>query len=455
MDSDTITALSTPPGKGGLAVIRLSGPNTLPILSRIFLPFPTQPTPRHAYHGFVTNGNHTIDEGIAIFYQTPSSYTGEDSAEISIHSNPLLVEEVLNLVCSLKPKNARIALPGEFTFRAFKNGKMDLIQAESVNELINANSRTYAHMKFSSLEGKLSHFMNALKDDLVNLAVQVETKIEFQEDQFFQDIDVNQFLTSPLARLDSLLANARFNHLLDKGLNVVIAGKVNVGKSSLFNTLLMEERSIISPTPGTTRDFIKEKIYIDGFPIEITDIAGINRQTTDLVEQAGIERSLAILDSCDAVIFMLDASRPIEDTDKDIYDRIKNKNNLIIANKQDIIDISAWSDINSHFPGQTIIPISVKDHLHIDAVTAFLKQLTHHIKEKETEFTVNQRQKKLLKELRDILCQVNDLSQNHGGHFELLAEDIRLAIDIIGQLMGTVTTDDILEKIFSQFCVGK
>jgi tRNA modification GTPase len=455
LDSDTIAALASPLGRGGVAVIRISGEKTLAVLRRVFDKLPAKPIPRHAYHGFVSDGGKHIDEGLAVFFNAPHSYTGEDVAEISIHSNPFLVEEVLNLIFAVEPQCIRAALPGEFTFRAFKNGKMDLIQAEAVNELINANSRYYVHMKFGSLEGRLSKLMARLREDLIDLGVLIETKIEFEEDQFFDEIHIAGRLDQPLKRLDALLANARFNDLLNKGINVAIVGKANVGKSSLFNALLMEERSIISPTPGTTRDFIREKIYIDGFPIQLTDVAGINRETSDDIEAQGMRRSLEILESCDAAIFVLDASRPLEKTDRDIYDRVKNKKKLIIANKRDIMAPAVWAFIESYFKGEEVVRVSVKEHENIDAVTGFLKAMLTGIKDKEAEFTVNRRQKQALEELRQVLCRVREMMEHLAGHAEIAAEEIRRALDIIGRLTGEITPEDILDKIFSEFCVGK
>lgn len=461
MDGDTVAALSTPLGRGGIAVIRISGGNTLPILRRLIETLPSAIEPRRAYHGFITANTPDkkhIDECVAVYFKAPHSYTGEDVAEISIHSNPFIIEEVLNLVFLQDQSGeaeARNALPGEFTYRAFKNGKMDLIQAESVNELINANSRYYAHMKFGSLEGRLSRFMEELKEGLVNLGVLIETKIEFEEDQFFDAIEIARPLKEPLKRLDAILTNARFNDLLNKGLSVVIAGKVNVGKSSLFNTLLMEERSIISATPGTTRDFIREKLYIDGFPVDITDVAGINRETADVIETIGIKRSLEKMETCDAVIFMLDASQPVDHTDREIYELIKNKKRLIIANKTDIADPGVWDSIGAVFGEEAIVNVSVKDHVNIDAVTGFLEGIIRDIGEREAEFTVNRRQRGLLEELRVVLKRAGDMVGEHSGQVELVAEEIRRALGIIGQLMGEVTPDDILNKIFSEFCVGK
>jgi tRNA modification GTPase len=455
MDTSTIAALSTPMGRGGIAVIRISGQKTTEILRKIFEKLPDEIVPRHAYHGFIKDNGRHIDECLAVFFKAPNSYTGEDAAEINIHSSPFVIEEVLKIILRIYPTGVRAALPGEFTYRAFKNGKLDLIQAESVNELINANSKYYAHMKFGSLEGKLSRFMTDLKEDLINLGVQIETKIEFEEDQFFDEIAIARHLEEPIKKLDTLLANARFNDLLNKGLNVVIAGKVNVGKSSLFNTLLMEERSIISSTPGTTRDFIREKLYIDGFPIDITDVAGINRDTDDQIESLGIQRSLEKLENCDAVIFMLDASRPVDKTDKSIYERIKNKKNLIIANKVDIKAPETAGSISSYFEGEKITNISVKEHVNIDAVTCFLEGLIRNVKTREAEYTVNQRQKYLLEQLKTVLTGVRGLVEAGGSQTEIIAEEIRRAVQLIGELMGEITPDDILDRIFSQFCVGK
>jgi tRNA modification GTPase len=458
MDGDTVAALSTPLGRGGIAVIRISGENTLSILRRLIETLPSAIEPRRAYHGFITADKKHIDECVVVYFKAPHSYTGEDVAEISIHSNPFIVEEVLNLIFlhdQTGESRARSALPGEFTYRAFKNGKIDLIQAESVNELINANSRYYAHMKFGSLEGRLSRFMEALKEALVNLGVLIETRIEFEEDQFFDAIEIARPIKEPIKRLDTILSNARFNDQLNRGLSVVIAGKVNVGKSSLFNTLLMEERSIISSTPGTTRDFIREKLYIDGFPVDITDVAGINRETADQIEAIGIRRSLERIETCDAVIFMLDASRPVDDTDREIYRLIKDKKRLIIANKADIAGPGTRDSVRSAFGDETVVDVSVKDHVNIDAVTGFLEGIIRDIGEREAEFTVNRRQRGLLEELRGVLKRAGDMAEESPGQVELVAEEIRRALGIIGQLMGEVTPDDILNKIFSEFCIGK
>jgi tRNA modification GTPase len=332
---------------------------------------------------------------------------------------------------------------------------MDLLQAESVNELINANSRYFAHMKFGALEGKLSRLMEQLKEELVSLGVLLETKIEFEEDQFFDEISSAEQLEKPLKQLETLLASSRFNQLLNRGLNIVIVGKVNVGKSSLFNTLLMEDRSIISSIPGTTRDFIKEKIFIDGFPIELTDAAGFNRETRDEIEAQGIQRSLEKVKSSDAVLFILDASGSFDHSDKEIYHLIKQKNKLIVVNKLDIKDQTQLDAITDYFKDEEILRISVKEHTNIEGITKFFKRMIKDIKGKETDFTVNHRQKLALEELQAILIRVKKMAAVRFNQVEIIAEEIRGAVEIIGQLLGEVTPDDILNKIFSEFCVGK
>lgn len=452
MDDDTIAALSTPPGRGGIAVLRISGDKTRQIIGEVVENLPLKIVPRKVYHSFIFENKKRVDECIVTFFKAPQSYTGEDLAEISIHSSPFLVETILELIYR---KQARAALPGEFTYRAYKNGKMDLLQAESVNELINANSAFYAAMKFGSLEGKLSRMIKKIRHNLVQLGIKIETKIEFEEDQGFTEITITAELEDTMKSLQKVLTNSRFNQVLDKGLNVVIVGKVNVGKSSLFNALLLEERSIISAIPGTTRDFIKEKLYIAGLPIEITDVAGINRQVNDDIEAQGIKRSLEKITKSDAVIFMLDVSLPVEETDFEIYNLVKNKRKIVTANKMDIVRPRVLENINSAFKKEKILEISVKENWNIDKIRDFLKTVVGDIKGQDIEFTVNQRQKSCLEKLLAVLGAVSRMVKAGSDSTEIIAEEIREAIRIIGELTGEVTTDDILRQIFSQFCVGK
>jgi len=452
MDDDTIAALSTPLGRGGIALIRVSGQNTLDIINDISEKVPKKVIPKRAYHTFIVDKLKRIDECVITFYKKPNSYTGENVAEISIHSNPFIIEEVLGLILK---NNARGALPGEFTYRAFKNGKMDLIQAESVNELINANSKYYASMKFGNLEGKLSELMKKLRENLIELGIKIETIIEFEEDQFLDDIDIIYEIRKSLKIIEKILLNSRFTEILDKGLNVVIAGKVNVGKSSLFNLLLMEDRSIISHIPGTTRDFIKEKIHINGLPFEITDVAGMDKEVTGSIEKEGIKRSYEKIKKSDAVIFMLDASRELNETDLNIFNSIKCKERLVVVNKIDIANKKILKQIRSNFMKEKIHEISVKKNTNVDVIFSFLNGLVNNIKNRDIDFIVNYRQMNLLKRLDGYLKTLINMIKTKKSNAEIIAEEIRSAIKVIAELTGDISNDEILNGIFSKFCIGK
>lgn len=454
MEHDTIAALSTPLGRGGIAVIRISGDDTLAVLSAVVESLPGIVRPRRAYHSFIHKSGKRIDECLVTYFKAPKSYTGEDVAEISVHSSPFIVEAILEL---LFRHNVRQALPGEFTFRAFKNGKMDLIQAEAVNELIHANSRYHATMQFDNLEGKLSDLVTTLREHLLELGVRVESIIEFQEDQYLDHIEMSNEIKKAMEVIHRVVSHSRFNDVLDKGFNIVIAGKVNVGKSSLFNHLLMEDRSIISSVPGTTRDFIKEKVYIDGFPFEITDVAGINSSTDDHIESIGIARSFEKIDKSDAVIYLLDASRPLEDTDLRIYESIRQKEKLIVVNKLDAARADHLESIRGFFrqQGEEIFEISLKDETNVDVVPFFLKRMVKRIESQAADISVNQRQKELLERLLETLEAVKQMMESGAGEFEIMAEKIRSGMDIIGRLTGHISVDEMLNRVFSTFCVGK
>jgi len=459
MDDETIAALSTPFGKGGIAVLRVSGANVLSILAVIIEKLPKQIVPQKAYHGFVVKNGQRVDECVFVFFKKPHSYSGEDLAEISIHSNPFIIEEVLNFIFK---SGARQAMPGEFTYRAFKNGKMDLIQAESINELINANSKYFAFLKFDSVEGKLSNLIKGVRNNLLDLGIKVETVIEFQEDQFLEPIYMTKEIDETIKMLEQILSHSGLNEVLNKGLNIVIIGKVNVGKSSLFNTLLMEERAIISHTPGTTRDFIKEKLYVDGFPFEIIDIAGINTKTVSAIESEGIKRGYQRVEDSDAVIFMLDASVPLDELDFEIYNRIIKRKKILVANKMDIVNPEVLQQIKSSFNDENIYEISAKEGINVDGIFDFFKTLRKMNVNKNIHFSLNQRQKNLLDTLVDILKKIKEICRTAttGGsvyvqNTEIIAEEIRMGIDIIAQLTGEISTQEIINGIFSKFCIGK
>jgi len=451
MDEETIVSLATPVGRAGVAIIRVSGNKTSKILKGIIKVDNLKLKPREAKYCHFTNGRNIIDDGLVTFFKAPNSYTGEDVAELSIHSNPFLIEELVGTISSL---GARQAMAGEFTYRAFKNGKIDLIQAESINELINSNTRLNLQMKFNNLEGKLSSTINSIKKSIIKLGIINESSIEFGEDNYLEEQPIIQELDKINNYLNKVLSLSRFNEILDKGFKIVLAGKVNVGKSSIFNNMVMENRSIVSSEPGTTRDYIEKKIYLNGFTFEITDIAGFNDKTSGVIEDEGIRRSVDKVKNCDAVIFILDASEKPDSRDMAIYDLIKDKKHLIIANKEDISDSLKLDVLKQKFPTENINSISVKENKNTKLIIDYLISLTEKIEDLNIEVSVNHRQKLILSKLVKVIESIIVYRKNTSDA-ELLAEDIRNALNLIGQLTGEVSSEDILNGIFSTFCIGK
>ena len=452
MDDDAIVALATPPGRAGIAVIRISGSQSERIVRKIVGPLPARLDARRSYHGFIHHEGRRIDECLAVVFKAPRSYSGEEMAEISLHSNLFIVEEVIGLICAC---GARPALPGEFTYRAFRNGKLDLLQAEAVNDLIQAQSRAGALMQFNNLEGRLSKTVAALRAALLQAAIQIETQIEFAEDQQLDVAAPAGELSGAAAVMENILAQNRFSAILNRGLHVVIAGRVNVGKSSLFNALLLKERSIISPLPGTTRDYIQENLVLDGFPFHITDMAGLRAGSGDDIENQGMERSLARITQADAVLFMVDASQPLAETDMQIYKLLAGKSLLLLANKSDLARSEVVQSIEAAFPAETVHLISAKNGEHLDAAVHFMKGLMQQLPDPSGQTVVNFRQKVLLEKLLEKIRHIVRMQSPGLETTELVAEEIRQALALIGELTGTISAEDILRGVFATFCIGK
>jgi tRNA modification GTPase len=451
MDDETIIALATPPGKAGIAVIRVSGKDSQTIVQALFEPLPLAWQARKSYHGFIQSQGRRIDECLVTIFKAPHSYNGEDMAEIALHSNLFIIEEVIGLACRL---GARLALPGEFTYRAFCNGKMDLLQAEAVNDLIQANSRVYALMEFANLEGRLSQKVGSIRAQFLQLATTIETEIEFAEDQRLETAAADSGLQASAKDLEKILSQSRFNDVLENGMHIVIAGKVNVGKSSLFNALLMKERSIISPLPGTTRDYIQENLYLDGMPFQITDMAGIRNGAGDDIENQGVQRSLDKINQADAVIFMVDASRPLETGDHEIYRLVREKKRILLANKKDQALAQVVENIHAAFPEETVHLVSAKNQENLDVIVDFLKNSWQESGAAATATVVNLRQKILLEKL---LQNLHHIEQMQAGPepTEMIAEEIRQGLQLIGALTGAISSTEVLQGIFAQFCIGK
>ncbi len=452
MDEETIVALATPPGRGGIAVIRLSGALSEDIVRKVFQPLPARVRDRHSYHGFIHDAGRRIDEGLAVFFRAPRSYSGEAMAEISLHSNLFLVEEALALACR---HGARTALPGEFTYRAFRNGKLDLLQAEAVNELIRANSRAGSRLEFDNLEGRLSASVAEVRDALLQAAIEVETGIEFAEDQHIEAGRDQGGLAAAAVLLEKILACSRFSEVVSRGFQVVIAGRVNVGKSSLFNALLLRERSIVSALPGTTRDYIEETLVLDGFTFRVSDAAGIRAAGGDDVENQGMQRSLERIAAADAVLFMVDASQPLQESDLEIHRLLGGRKHILLANKSDRGREDVIAAICAAFPGEDLNLISAKYGDNLEAATAFLASLPGELAAPADAVAVNLRQKDLLQKLRATIGRILRLQAQEPAPGELVAEEIRQGLHLVGELTGAIGVDDILRGVFAGFCIGK
>lgn len=452
MDEETIVAPATPPGRGGVALIRLSGGRSEEILRALAAPLPARIVPRRSYHCRLHDAGRAIDECLAVLFRAPRSYSGEDMAEVSLHGNPFLVEEALALARRL---GARAALPGEFTYRAFRNGKMDLLRAEAVNDLVRAHSRAGAVMEFGNLEGRLSRALAALRETLLREAAEIETGIEFAEDQALEPDPGAGGLERAAAALDAILAGARFQEALDRGPRVVIAGRVNVGKSSLFNALLLRERSITSAHPGTTRDYIEETLLLDGLAFRLVDAAGIRADGGDDAEAQGVRRSLALIGEADAALLLLDAAQPPQADDLEIRRRLEGKPRLLLANKADRADAGAVRAIRAAFAGEEVHLVSARRGDNLETVTAFLRGLGRDLPDPAAAVAVNLRQKGLLEALRARLAAAARLRREAPGAGELAAEELRGALRLVGELSGETGAEDVLQRVFASFCIGK
>jgi len=456
---DTISAIATPIGEGGVAIIRISGEKALDIASKIFRPkndfdISNMKTYTMKYGNVINLDNkEIIDEVILSYMKAPSSYTGENVVEINCHGGVVSTSSVLNQIIKA---GARLAEPGEFTKRAFLNGRIDLSQAEAVMDIITA--KTELAMKAAMLQsnGALSKEIAELRKYLLNVLALIEYAVDFTEDD--EDIidedlidQIKGGISKSTVKIKDLLANADEGKIIREGLNVVIVGKPNVGKSSLLNALLKEKRAIVTDIPGTTRDVIEEYINLDGIPIRIIDTAGI-RDTEDVVEKIGVEKSKEKIDEADLLILMLDVSREIDEEDQIIINKIRNKKSIVLLNKVDL-DMKISENIISDFGNK--INISAKTGIGIDNLKNEIKNLFFKGDVKSESLIIsNVRHKQALyKALENCDIALNRVIA--GEYLDLISIYITAAMKALGEITGDELEEDLLNKIFSEFCVGK
>lgn len=456
---DTICAIATPIGEGGVAIIRISGENALNIASKIFKPkndydIKNMKTYTMKYGNIIDlEKKEIIDEVILSYMKSPSSYTGENVVEINCHGGVVSTNSVLNEIIKA---GARLAEPGEFTKRAFLNGRIDLSQAEAVMDIITAKTELSMKSAMMQRNGELSREIEELRKYLLNVLALIEYAVDFTEDD--EDIidhnlisQVKEGIEKTNLKIKNLLSNADEGKIIRDGLNIVIVGKPNVGKSSLLNALLKEKRAIVTDVPGTTRDVIEEYVNIDGIPIRITDTAGI-RETEDVVERIGVEKSKEKIEEADLIILMIDTSREIDEEDKAIIDKIKDRKYIVLLNKIDL-EMKISQEIISKLNNK--IDISAKTGKGIDDLKDMIKDLFFNGEiTSESLIISNTRHKQALYRAMEN-CETAIGRVNANEYLDLISIYITAAMKALGEITGNELEEDLLNKIFSEFCVGK
>ncbi|VYU00521.1 tRNA uridine-5-carboxymethylaminomethyl(34) synthesis GTPase MnmE [Peptoniphilus gorbachii] len=455
--NDTIAAISTAIGEAGIAIVRMSGEDSINIIDKIFVSASKikmkDAENRKFMYGHIYDDDKKIDEVLVVKMKGPHSYTAEDIVEIHCHGGVVSVKRILNLILS---KGARLAEKGEFTKRGFLNGRIDLTQAEAVIDLIKAKTDISFDLGLNQLSGALSEVLNKLKDELVSMQALIVANIDFP-DEDIEDAAYNDLLDRSkkiLDKIDNLLENSKNSRLLRDGINTVILGKPNVGKSSLLNGLLKYDRAIVTDIAGTTRDVIEDYINLDGVLLKISDTAGI-RETDDEVEKIGVNIAREKLKDADLVIAIFDLSRDFDDDDKEILKLIENKKHIIILNKDDLEQKISDEEIEKYFKDD-YLRLSVMENESVMKVEKLIIDLFFDGELQISSDTVlsNLRHINALREAKKELLEVNE-SLNKRVFLDLIEVDLENVIAHISEITGTITTEDILDRVFSDFCIGK
>lgn len=454
---DTICAIATAQGEGGIAIIRVSGNKALEIVSNIFKPknkfdIKTMKTYTMKYGNIVDKNNDVIDEVIISYMKGPRSFTAEDVVEINCHGGVVSTNRVLEEVIRA---GARLAEPGEFTKRAFLNGRIDLSQAEAVIDIIRAKTDLAMKSAMMQSSGRLSQEINKLREYLLNVLALIEYAVDFTEDDEEPDetipVRVGEGLDKAILEMSRLLKSANEGKLIRDGLKMTIIGKPNVGKSSLMNALLQEQRAIVTDIPGTTRDVIEEFINLDGIPVKITDTAGI-RETEDIVEKIGVERSKEKLEEADLVVLMIDTSRAIEAEDREIIEVVKDKNTIVLLNKVDLEEKISRDELKDF---SNFIEISAKTGFGIEDLKAKIKDMFFSGEvDSESLIISNSRHKQaLIRALENCIEAKDRLDKNE--FLDLISIYVTSGMKSLGEITGAELEEDLVNKIFSEFCCGK
>ena len=452
---DTIAAISTPRGEGGIGIIRISGDKSFEILDKIFnTKNPNRDLGFYKFnYGFIHDNGKIVDEVMSVRMKAPKTYTCEDVVEINCHGGHLISEKVLELVLK---NGARHAEQGEFTKRAFMNGRIDLSQAEAVMDIIQGKTEKSISLSLEQLRGDLRDKIGSFKKALLDVTAHVNVVLDYPEEGIDDPLPSNlrKNLENVYAEADRLISSYDKGKKIKEGIKTVIAGKPNVGKSTLLNSLLKEERAIVTHIPGTTRDIIEEIINIKGIPLVLTDTAGI-RKTEDIVENIGVEKSKKFIENADLVLLVLDASRELESEDRDVIEEIQNNNKktIVLLNK---IDLERKIELGE-FGLENILEISAKDNIGIEDME---ERIYSYIVEEKVEdsseklIITNIRHKTALEKTKDAIRNIFE-TIDAGMPMDLISVDLKEALDSLSEITGEISSEDILDHVFGNFCVGK
>lgn len=457
--NETIAAIATPPGVGGIGIIRISGPDAYPILQAVFTPKRRRQAFRShvLYYGTARDREGTVlDEVLAVYMQAPHTYTREDVVELHSHGSYLVLSAILAEVLGL---GARAAEPGEFTKRAFLAGRIDLTRAEAVIDLLRARTDTGRQLAVGQLQGRLYNRIEAVRQALVEILAVLEVAIDFPDDA--GELIDSGSLTARLAEqveapLEELIALAERGRIIREGISIVIAGLPNVGKSSLLNALLQEERALVTPIPGTTRDTIEEVISINGVPARIVDTAGI-RSAAGSIEELGIQRALRKVREADLVLFMIDAAAPLADHDRELYASLGEADRIVILNKIDIAGPDSITAKEAAFDGVPVVRISARRHEGLTELqhVVYTQIMGDDNTLRERDACAPNLRHRLVLQKTLAACQELRTAISAGVTVDLLAVEVQGALDCLGDIVGLTTPDDVLDRIFSEFCLGK
>jgi tRNA modification GTPase len=458
-ETDTIAAIATAPGESAVSIIRISGPSSLAIADRVFRCSGPPPSARHSYsfvHGWILPGDvgtapsaGVVDEVILLVYRAPHSYTREDVVEIQGHGGSTAAKRILRSVLDC---GARLATPGEFTKRAFLNGRIDLLQAEAVADLIRAGSDRAAAVAVQQLEGNLSNLCTMLYDCAMSVAADVEACLDFQDDELPASVrlDARDRLSSVFRKMSDLLATWDEGHFLRDGVLVVISGKPNVGKSTLLNALLGRDRAIVTEIPGTTRDSIEETCIMNGFPVRLVDTAGL-RDSQCAIENEGIRRARALMGKADIHLHVIDGSVPLDDDVRKQISEMDPSRTVVVANKCDLgLQVS-----EACLPGFTVVTTSLLLERGVDTIREALLSKIHVHPDVSPHVSISERHRQLLNLAKVEFEEAMSLIGDSHGDASLAASRLRSGLIALGEITGRIYTDELLDAVFARFCVGK